>query len=98
MFAIALAEFVRERSQVLEPLQVWTSTMKRTVETAAKLDVAKDIRRWSCLSEINAGDFSGLTYAEIKLRYPCDYERRQQDKLSYRYPNGESVRIIVDTS
>ena len=42
------------------------------------------------LNEINAGDFDGLAYEEIAELNPVEFARRDQDKLRYRYPNGES--------
>ena len=42
------------------------------------------------LDEINAGDYDQLTYEQIKEYYPMEYQKRQLDKLGYRYPNGES--------
>ena len=30
------------------------------------------------------------SYEEIKTRYPMEYEKRERNKLEYRYPDGES--------
>jgi len=30
-----------------------------------------------------------MTYSEIEQIFPEEFERRQQDKLAYRYPRGE---------
>ena len=42
------------------------------------------------LNEINGGDFDGLAYEEIAEMNPVEFAKRDQDKLRYRYPNGES--------
>ena len=51
--------------------------------------------RWKTLNEIDAGDYDGLTYSEIKARYPEEYSCRHGDKFMYRYPNGESYEDLV---
>ena len=51
--------------------------------------------RWKTLNEIDAGDYDGLTYDEIKARYPEEYSCRHGDKFLYRYPNGESYEDLV---
>ena len=42
------------------------------------------------MDEINAGDYDQLTYEQIREFYPIEYKKRAEDKLGYRYPNGES--------
>ena len=51
--------------------------------------------RWKTLNEIDAGDYDGLTYEEIKARYPEEFSCRHGDKFLYRYPNGESYEDLV---
>jgi broad specificity phosphatase PhoE len=41
------------------------------------------------LDELYAGVCDGLTYQEIKEKFPEEFARRQEDKLTYRYPRGE---------
>ena len=48
------------------------------------------------LDEIDAGDYDQLTYEQIREYYPVEYEKRQEDKLGYRYPNGESYIDLTD--
>lgn len=64
-------------------LQVWTSTLKRTIETAAGLPYPK--LTWKSLDELDAGVCDGMTYEEIEAAYPEDYEARDNDKYNYRY-------------
>jgi 6-phosphofructo-2-kinase/fructose-2,6-biphosphatase 2 len=74
-------------------LTVWTSTLKRTIETAAYLPFKK--LEWKQLDELDSGSCDGLTYGEIEKRYPEDFEARDKDKFNYRYHGGESYRDLV---
>jgi len=65
-----------------------TSSMNRTRQTAKLAGVSPEQNE--DLDEIDAGDFDGLSYGEVKCRFPSEYEARKDDKLNYRYPNGES--------
>lgn len=49
------------------PLIVWTSTLKRTIETAQYIPTSKVHLR--ALDEIDAGDFDGWTYQEIEQKF-----------------------------
>lgn len=75
------------------PLTVWTSTLKRTAQTARYLPYEK--LSWKALDELDSGVCDGLTYAEIEQRYPQDFKARDEDKYNYRYLGGESYRDVV---
>ncbi|KAI9261052.1 histidine phosphatase superfamily [Sporodiniella umbellata] len=75
------------------PLTVWTSTLKRTIQTARHLDYPK--KSWDALNELDTGVCDGLTYEEIASTYPDDFACRDQDKFNYRYPGGESYSDLV---
>uniref|UniRef100_A0A383W1K9 6-phosphofructo-2-kinase domain-containing protein n=1 Tax=Tetradesmus obliquus TaxID=3088 RepID=A0A383W1K9_TETOB len=75
------------------PVSVWTSTLQRTIQTAAALPFAK--LRWKALDEIDAGICDGMTYAQIAEKHPAEYEARKKDKLRYRYPQGESYLDMI---
>ena len=68
--------------------QIWTSELIRTHQTTQ--DVIGEKFRLPQLNEINGGDFDGLSYEEIAEVNPIEFANRDQDKLRYRYPNGES--------
>jgi len=102
-------ESVLERNVV--PARLWTSTLLRTIETAEfiehpavphsldsglKLDWLqfRPMARRN-LDEIYAGVCDGMTYKEIETQFPDEFERRQKDKLSYRYPRGESYMDVI---
>ncbi|GIL90017.1 hypothetical protein Vretifemale_17742 [Volvox reticuliferus] len=72
---------------------VWTSTLKRTIETARFLPFLK--LSWKALDEIDAGICDGMTYEQIAKNYPQEYEMRKKDKLRYRYPSGESYMDVI---
>ncbi|SAL97957.1 hypothetical protein [Absidia glauca] len=74
-------------------LTVWTSTMKRTIQTAEGLQYPK--LQWKALDELDAGVCDGMTYEEIEEQYPEDYANRDEDKFNYRYRGGESYRDVV---
>ena len=48
------------------PLTVWTSSMKRTIQTARLLQYPK--KHWKALDELNTGVCDGMTYQEIEVR------------------------------
>ena len=89
-YAHALGEFFRER-----PLsRVWSSSLRRARQTASALGGAHTPRR--TLDEIDAGICDGLTYAQIQAQRPEDFAARKADKLSYRYPGGESYAGVIE--
>lgn len=74
-------------------LTVWTSSMRRTIETASFVPYPK--LQWRALNEIDAGVCEGLTYEEIAKRYPLEFAARDGDKFRFRYRNGESYADLV---
>ncbi|CAD6215963.1 GSCOCG00004266001-RA-CDS [Cotesia congregata] len=87
----ALAEYIDE--QDIQNLRVWTSWLKRTIQTAADVNAPQE--RWKALNEIDAGICEEMTYEEIASKYPTDFAARDQNKFSYRYPRGESYEDLV---
>lgn len=75
-------------------INVWTSTMRSARETASRIKANKYVE-WRALREIEAGVCDGLSYDQIKVRYPQEYRARMQDKLRYRYPRGESYFDVI---
>uniref|UniRef100_A0A7N5ZX83 6-phosphofructo-2-kinase domain-containing protein n=1 Tax=Anabas testudineus TaxID=64144 RepID=A0A7N5ZX83_ANATE len=91
MYADALATFIK--GQNIKDLKVWTSHMKRTIQTAQSLGVQYE--QWKALNEIDAGVCEELTYEEIQENFPTEFALRDQDKYRYRYPKGESYEDLV---
>ncbi|KAF3829169.1 hypothetical protein GH733_003433, partial [Mirounga leonina] len=90
-FARSLAQFIRDQN--IKDLKVWTSQMKRTIQTAEALGVPYE--QWKVLNEIDAGVCEEMTYEEIQDHYPLEFALRDQDKYRYRYPKGESYEDLV---
>ncbi|KAM9106879.1 6-phosphofructo-2-kinase/fructose-2,6-bisphosphatase 2 isoform 3-T4 [Megaptera novaeangliae] len=90
-FAQALRKFLEE--QEIADLKVWTSQLKRTIQTAESLGVTYE--QWKILNEIDAGVCEEMTYAEIKEQYPDEFALRDEEKYLYRYPGGESYQDLV---
>jgi broad specificity phosphatase PhoE len=91
LYSQRLADWMMERSA--KPIHVWTSTLRRTIETAQYIPTAKLHLR--ALDEIDAGDFDGWTYNEIEQKAPEEFRLRSYDKLNYRYPRGESYTDVI---
>ncbi|HEY1691854.1 MAG TPA: 6-phosphofructo-2-kinase/fructose-2,6-bisphosphatase [Polyangiaceae bacterium] len=90
-YARALTAAVRER--IGPDVVVWTSTLRRTLETAEIMGLPH--RAWRALDEVDAGICDGMTYDEIAEKMPHEYEARQLDKFRYRYPRGESYQDVI---
>lgn len=90
-YARILAEFIEE--QKIPNLHVWTSQMKRTLQTAKGIEAPHEC--WKALNEIDAGICEEMTYEEIYEKYPEEFAARDQNKFHYRYPRGESYEDLV---
>ncbi|KAL9114539.1 MAG: hypothetical protein Q9227_001620 [Pyrenula ochraceoflavens] len=78
-------------------LTIWTSTLRRTQQTARHLEEQFGWRKleWKALDELDSGVCDGMTYEEIERHYPEDFKARDEDKYNYRYRGGESYRDVV---
>lgn len=93
-FAEFLPHWILNNFGSEKSLTVWTSSLKRTMQTAQFLSYPKVPRK--ALDELYAGRCDGLTYKEIEERYPLDFHARDTDKYNYRYPEGgESYADLV---
>uniref|UniRef100_A0A673JY07 6-phosphofructo-2-kinase/fructose-2,6-bisphosphatase 2 n=1 Tax=Sinocyclocheilus rhinocerous TaxID=307959 RepID=A0A673JY07_9TELE len=90
-FSKALRGFLE--NQKIPDLKVWTSQLRRTIQTAEELGVPYE--QWKILNEIDAGICEEMTYEKIKETHPDEYFLRDQDKYHYRYPGGESYQDLV---
>jgi len=90
-YAGELARYFEEHP--VKDLRVWTSWMKRTIQTARGIQAPQE--RWKALNEIDAGICEGMTYEEIKAEHPVDYAARERNKMTYRYPRGESYQDLI---
>ena len=90
-------EYARALATQFDPapsgLAVWTSTLKRSMQTARYLKL--QATEWRQLDEIDAGVCDGMTYDEMKRRMPDIYAARKADKLRFRFPQGESYLDVI---
>lgn len=77
-FARKLPDLIISKLGSETRLTVWTSTLKRTIQTAAYLPWPQ--LQWKQLDELDSGVCDQLTYEEIAERYPEDFSERDQDK------------------
>ena len=73
--------------------KIYTTTSSRTKDTVKKLSELKyiEIIEKESLKEISFGDFEGLTFDEIKDKYPKEFQDMIEKGYEYKYPNGESL-------
>ncbi|CAL8147817.1 unnamed protein product [Orchesella dallaii] len=92
-YAAALASYINSLN-IQCPVEVWTSGLKRTIATAAgvKCNQRKAMKE---LNELHAGCCEGMSYEEIQSEYPQEFAMRDQNKLTYKYPNGESYEDVL---
>eukprot|EP00128_Syssomonas_multiformis_P009753 Colp12_sorted_trinity150504_noHs@15572 len=106
LFARAFANFISHQSELkAKDVHVYTSSLKRAIETAQFLPPHYQYSRHPMLDELFAGPCEGMTYEEILEKMPEEFYSRMKDKLHYRYPQGgesymdllERVRpVIID--
>jgi len=92
-YADRLTKYLATTSGVTKPRTIWTSELCRTVQTVQNIPGARAALK--DLNEIDAGICEGLTYEEIQERFPQEFAWRDQDKLKYRYPHGESYLDLL---
>lgn len=73
--------------------KIYTTTSSRTKDTVKKISELKSIEiiEKESLKEISFGDFEGLTFDEIKDKYPKEFQDMIEKGYEYKYPNGESL-------
>ena len=73
--------------------KIYTTTSSITKDTVKKLSELKSIEiiEKESLKEISFGDFEGLTFDEIKDKYPKEFQDMIEKGYEYKYPNGESL-------
>jgi len=92
-YSRSLARFLQERVGSGEAPLVWTSTLRRSMQTARHVGWEKFALR--ALDEIHAGVCEGMTYQQIERQMPDEFLARAKDKLRYRYPRGESYEDVI---
>jgi alpha-ribazole phosphatase len=100
-----LSDLGREQSRLLagrlaeEPLDVaYSSDLSRARETA-ELAIGErpvPLHLDERLREVAFGRWEGLTFAEIKERFPDDVAARERDRVHYAMPGGESLAQLAE--
>ena len=93
-YAECLAEYVNRTMGQSPNFRLWTSCLKRTIQTAKDINAPKE--HLAALNELDTGVCDGLTYEEIAERYPAEFAARDDDKFHYRYPQGESYSDLLN--
>jgi len=93
-FANRLSQFMANTFENPSEFVVWTSTMKRAIQTSENINCTEHFR-WRALEEIETGICDGMTYEDIKHQMPEEHQARSADKLNYRYPGGESYADLI---
>ncbi len=89
----SLAEFLDRRDPDRDGVVIWTSSLRRAVQTAAPL--GRTPWPWRALDEIDGGICDSMSHAQIQEHLPEEYAARKRDKFTYRYPRGESYQDII---
>jgi broad specificity phosphatase PhoE len=98
-YAERLKDFFQEESKKFEDYPekpiLYCSTLKRSIQTAEYIKFIGNTISIKALDEINVGICDGLTYDQVQVKYPKDFEERNKDKLRFRYPRGESYMDMI---
>ncbi|RAL10736.1 6-phosphofructo-2-kinase PFK26 [Aspergillus homomorphus CBS 101889] len=78
---------------------VWSSMMQRSIQTVDYFNEDDyDVKQMKMLDELYAGEMEGMTYDEIREKFPEEYSARRKNKLFYRYPGpgGEGYMDVIN--
>jgi len=79
----------------LKPLIVWTSTRRRTVETADYFgNNGYNVTQRPQLSQLNPGVCEKMSEEELRAEYPDEVAKHEVDPYHHRYPRAE-VRFLL---
>jgi 6-phosphofructo-2-kinase/fructose-2,6-biphosphatase 4 len=74
----------------LKPLTIWTSTRRRTVQTADHLaSMGYRVRQRSQMSQMNPGVCERMSEAKIRQDLPEEVAKHEADPYHHRYPRAE---------
>ncbi|RJE21291.1 6-phosphofructo-2-kinase [Aspergillus sclerotialis] len=85
-----------ETDYELKPLTVWTSTRRRTIETAKYLhERGFKVRQRSQLSQMNPGVCEKMSERRIREEYADEVAKHELDPYHHRYPRAESYHDLA---
>lgn len=74
----------------LKPLTIWTSTRRRTVQTAEYLgSMGYRVRQRSQMSQMNPGVCEKMSERRIREEFPDEVAKHEADPYHHRYPRAE---------
>lgn len=78
--------------------KIYTSRQKRAIKTAQILSRATNVGyiQINGLEEMNLGKWEGLSWAEVKERFPSEYEEWYKNRRYTKTPNGESYQDMLE--
>jgi 6-phosphofructo-2-kinase/fructose-2,6-biphosphatase 4 len=80
----------------LKPLTVWTSTRRRTVQTAEYLgSLGYKTRQRTQLSQMNPGVCEKMSERRIREEMPLEVIKHESDPYHHRYPRAESYHDLA---
>lgn len=87
------AQRVAERLKDMDIDIIYSSSLKRTLQTAGYISKVKGlpIIRTDKLKEINGGDWEDLPWNELQRRWPEAYDTWDNSPQVHQMPNGESM-------
>ena len=96
----AMADSIAESYANMKWQAIYTSTLQRTIATAAPLAqrVGIAIRKEPALGEIAYGEWEGKSQEEIAARFPAQFQRWIDDPASHGTPGGETAFQVAARS
>jgi broad specificity phosphatase PhoE len=93
---LAQARALAERLADLSIVAVYSSPLKRAMETARPTarQLGLPVQPLPGIIDINYGDWQGLSHAEVAKVYPGLYRRWLEKPHRVKFPSGESLRQV----
>lgn len=91
---IKQANELRNRLKKISIHKIFSSDMKRSLQTAKILFGKRGIKKIPGLQEMNFGVFEGLTYKQIIKKYPYEYKRWLDNPYKFSVPEGENLKTF----
>lgn len=78
--------------------KIYSSLQKRAFQTAEIISciTEKPLEAIKGLEEINLGCWEGLTWEEVRQKYPCEYEEWYRERRYTKAPHGESYQEMLE--
>ncbi len=92
------AKLVAERLKDTQIDIIYSSTLKRTMETAAYISQIKElpINSRDDLKEINGGLWEDVSWSELTATYPEEYKTWETQPHIHQMPQGENVKSFYN--